>query len=555
MVADSSKSSRLNVMQQKNPESGIGWQIDDLLLEPDIRQLSRNGQLIRLPALSFEVLRVLATSAPEPVSVQALIDAAWQGAVVSDETVTQRIKLLRQALGDDGRNPQYIEAVRGRGYRLLSVPVKHAGNRHSNHFKAGLVTVILLALVIGVFSARYFSSQPPSELANSVAGSATAQDYIQQANEYLSRHQQLDNGLAINLFRQAIDLQPDNPRAVTGLSQALTQSVTKFNADQQRLYEAQALAEQIIANHPQLYNGWLALAASLDGQGAVVPAIEAYQQALSISPQHIGAKASLGYLYQVHGELVKALRLNLEVFGSADQLHYWYLQVAQILYLLGFDPAAEPLLERTDELQPDNVFAAENRARFLLVNRRFEEAEQVLNNAVQRGVMRSELWLELGLLDLLRDDLPAAELRFDQALQVEPENGQAQAWPLIIKAMRGQLDESQYQHKINVMQMDIQAGDSWPSSYLQVASLQAAYGDHSAALDTIEQLYPAGFRDHRMLMLWPTFAALLSDERFQSEIARMQQDIAQQRDAVLRADWVPRELLFAQPVPPATHNQ
>ncbi len=39
--------------------------------------------------------------------------------VVSPETISQRVKLLRDALGDDPHAPRYIAGLRGRGYRLI----------------------------------------------------------------------------------------------------------------------------------------------------------------------------------------------------------------------------------------------------------------------------------------------------------------------------------------------------------------------------------------------------------------------------------------------------
>jgi len=49
----------------------------------------------------------------------------WPGLIVSPETVNQRIKLLRDALGDDARNPRYIAGLRSRGCRLIG-PVADA---------------------------------------------------------------------------------------------------------------------------------------------------------------------------------------------------------------------------------------------------------------------------------------------------------------------------------------------------------------------------------------------------------------------------------------------
>lgn len=68
------------------------------------------------------MLVALGRAAPNVLSLEALMDQVWPRLVVSPETVSQRVKLLRDALGDDPKNPRYIAGVRGRGYRLC-VPI------------------------------------------------------------------------------------------------------------------------------------------------------------------------------------------------------------------------------------------------------------------------------------------------------------------------------------------------------------------------------------------------------------------------------------------------
>ncbi|WP_405234914.1 winged helix-turn-helix domain-containing protein [Lentisalinibacter orientalis] len=93
--------------------------IGDLTLDTDTRELRRGDTVLELPGLSYRLLLLLAERAPAVVSQDEITERIWSGRVVSPETVTQRIKLLRQSLGDDARNPQYIALVRGHGYRLL----------------------------------------------------------------------------------------------------------------------------------------------------------------------------------------------------------------------------------------------------------------------------------------------------------------------------------------------------------------------------------------------------------------------------------------------------
>jgi TolB-like protein/DNA-binding winged helix-turn-helix (wHTH) protein/tetratricopeptide (TPR) repeat protein len=98
----------------------VGYQVGDL--EVDLRRalVTRSGDVLPLPKLSFDLLVALIEAAPGIVSPDELMDRVWTGLVVSPETVSQRVKLLRDALGDDPKSPRYVASVRGRGYRLIA---------------------------------------------------------------------------------------------------------------------------------------------------------------------------------------------------------------------------------------------------------------------------------------------------------------------------------------------------------------------------------------------------------------------------------------------------
>jgi DNA-binding winged helix-turn-helix (wHTH) protein len=61
--------------------------------------VTRDGQKIPVPRLSLDLLVVLLRAAPNVVSPEVLMQRVWPQIVVSPETVSQRVKLLRSALG------------------------------------------------------------------------------------------------------------------------------------------------------------------------------------------------------------------------------------------------------------------------------------------------------------------------------------------------------------------------------------------------------------------------------------------------------------------------
>lgn len=95
------------------------YRIDDLVIDVGLRRVLRGNAEIYLPKLSFDLLLTLLDAAPNVVSNEDLAQSVWKGMHVSPESVTQRVKLLRDALGDDPQAARYIVGLRRQGYRIL----------------------------------------------------------------------------------------------------------------------------------------------------------------------------------------------------------------------------------------------------------------------------------------------------------------------------------------------------------------------------------------------------------------------------------------------------
>jgi TolB-like protein/DNA-binding winged helix-turn-helix (wHTH) protein len=96
------------------------YRLGDLTIDTGRQQVSRGTVPVALPKLSYDLLLALVRAAPNVVSLDELMRLVWAGPIVSPETVSQRVKLLRDALQDDPRAPRYIGGLRGRGYHIVS---------------------------------------------------------------------------------------------------------------------------------------------------------------------------------------------------------------------------------------------------------------------------------------------------------------------------------------------------------------------------------------------------------------------------------------------------
>ncbi|QIG53749.1 transcriptional regulator [Altererythrobacter sp. BO-6] len=99
--------------------SGI-LRFDAFELDCDNRQLSRDGQPIELGSRYFDALALLVARRGELVTKEAFMEGVWHGIPVTDEALTQCIRTVRRALGDDASNPRFIHTVPKHGYRFAA---------------------------------------------------------------------------------------------------------------------------------------------------------------------------------------------------------------------------------------------------------------------------------------------------------------------------------------------------------------------------------------------------------------------------------------------------
>ncbi|HWV14221.1 MAG TPA: winged helix-turn-helix domain-containing protein [Cellvibrio sp.] len=92
----------------------------DIVVNPETHSIHVAGREKRLEPKLIALLSYLAENAQQVITRQQIIEAVWPNVVVVEESVTQAIFALRNALRDDAKNPKYIETIPKKGYRFLA---------------------------------------------------------------------------------------------------------------------------------------------------------------------------------------------------------------------------------------------------------------------------------------------------------------------------------------------------------------------------------------------------------------------------------------------------
>lgn len=82
--------------------------------------LLRDGADVHVPPKALEVLLCLLERPGAVVSKEDLIGRVWAGTAVTDASLTETVRTLRNVLGDDSRLPTYVQTVHRRGYRFIA---------------------------------------------------------------------------------------------------------------------------------------------------------------------------------------------------------------------------------------------------------------------------------------------------------------------------------------------------------------------------------------------------------------------------------------------------
>ena len=101
----------------------------DCELDLDLRELRRGGGAHAVEPQVFDLLLYLIENRERMVSKDDLFEAIWDGRVVSEANLSNRINLARQAVGDSGKKQNFIRTYPRRGFRFVGdVEVRKSGN-------------------------------------------------------------------------------------------------------------------------------------------------------------------------------------------------------------------------------------------------------------------------------------------------------------------------------------------------------------------------------------------------------------------------------------------
>jgi DNA-binding winged helix-turn-helix (wHTH) protein/Flp pilus assembly protein TadD len=273
-------------MAAQRPFEFGAWRVD-----PARGVLSANDGEVRLEPKLMDLLVLFAGSGGRVLSKDEIIEAAWEGRAIGDDTLAAAVSRLRRALGETGER-RYIETVPKRGYRAL---FKEAGPEPSaRRAHAGPPEAVALVAQ----GRRALSSPLPSNLTQA---RLFFEEAVRKAPNWAPAHQGLADGLIVRHFagggepmlaaakasaHAAVGLDAASAPAWSTLGFAILLADRDFAA-------ADVALQRAIALDPAFATGRRHRAFAFSTVGRFVEAEREIRRAVELQPSALEARADL----------------------------------------------------------------------------------------------------------------------------------------------------------------------------------------------------------------------------------------------------------------------
>jgi len=546
--------------------------IDDLNLDVQRGELTRQEEVITLPKLSYDLLVALAKSAPALLSQEQLMAIVWPDRVIGDETLKQRVKLLRKSLGDDASAPTYIEAVRGRGYRLIpavkcecvvrsppSVMLdlsandrfpSIAGSQFGTMWRR--MSLLGLAAFIGILVSLTLSTSLPNNVIdenptlNSVSTNEVSSEGVAKTNaerlylrgrDYYHRYRKQDNDIAIDFFLKAINENATFAPAYAALSQAYSQKYFQFSGQESDKQLAIDNAYQTLSYDNQSADGYKALGTAYYVAGWLSKSIKTLHRGLAIEADEIEILINLAFIYSEQGELEKALHWHKVILEQAPEHALAMMHTGLTLQRAKQFDAAKLWYEKALTLQPDYLLTSYHLAQLAIEKQDYIEASNLISEVSQTNKNQQAKLLQTQAdIEYFQGKLTSAQQRYQQAATLKVNEAYSRANVLarlladtIAKEQENNIEKplvTLVEQTISLLKAKQQQGNEQAELSLLLAEIYSAKGQFTLAMRYLTQALEQGYQlDYRVLDA-PLFNGLRKQAVFQRLTKQQKEAIA-----------------------------
>jgi len=485
-----------------------GFTLNGWVVEPLKNTISNESESKRLENRLMQTLVFMAKYPQQALSRQQFYDGVWQGRVVNEEALSRAISLLRTALGDDRRNPQFIQTIPGKGYRLVSEVQPGTGFKRGE-LEQHSIAVLPFVNLSDDEDNEYFSEGVSEEILNSltqvrnfkVVGRTSSFVFKDQSRDLREVGQRLD---VSHLLEGSVRKAGNRVRITAQLikvADGFHLWSETFDRNIENIFEVQTeIAETVAAK----------LKVHMLGSSIVMAEVNPEIYSLYLQARYFLKPGQIE-------SIKRALSLFHKVAEQApDYAPAWVGVADACWYLISYDeidkPWAMEVAERACEeaLALDEFYAEAQLCRSLLkisFGQDWKIAQESMNIARELAPGTARVWLQAGNLASSMGDIEQAVVMLRKALPLDPLNTTCHVWLANALCALGYFDDA----KQTVLQ-GLAISPERSILHLILGRIAFDEGDQEIGQSEMEQ-EPEGFWREYALTMAQCYTGIDGDDR------------------------------------------
>ena len=154
-------------------DSPSRFRLGNWTVRTDDGSLVRGGREERVEPKVMSVLAYLASRPGEVATKEEILASVWPDAVVEEGALARCVSELRRVLGDDARQPRYIETLPRRGYRLVAAVEPFPSSAPPSIRSSPMGTRLLLGAILLAAGASLFWATREERPRHALSGQPT----------------------------------------------------------------------------------------------------------------------------------------------------------------------------------------------------------------------------------------------------------------------------------------------------------------------------------------------------------------------------------------------
>lgn len=360
-----------------------------------------------------------------------------------------------------------------------------------------------------------------------------------QGRKYYSNYNEKDNDIAIQLFKDALEVDSNFALAYAGLGDAYSQKANHRDGDSEILNSALEMSKKAISLDANSSEGYKALGLTYQFRGNVEKSLESYHKAVEINPNNDLAISNIALINKEEGKMAEAIKWANRAMDLNPQNPTSFMRLSELYESVGLDENAEYLLAKGIATNPND-----EKLKFKLgdLELKMNQLEKVKEQAADISKIKPEspyTFVLLGRAAFLEGDYELAEEYF-QKVQRMSRYGDASKYYEDMDMDLAFIDwklnpEALFYPQVKEMLTHLQQKEKeYPDKEIQVmiASIYAAMKEEKSAIQYLNKAIKHGFLDYKKLENSPIFENLQGKKAFLKTVKEIRRNAEEIQKAV-----------------------